>query len=217
MFTGIIEAVGRLKSIEKQGDFARVEVSVDLMDNDLETGDSVAVNGVCLTVTGRSGGTFWADLGAATLNVTTLGRLNSGDPVNFERALKLGARLGGHLVQGHVDGVGRIVEMKEVMGGIDVAIEAEAKLLKYIVWKGSVAVNGVSLTVSACEDNIFHVFLIPHTIEITAFKFAAKGHAVNLEVDMIGKYIEKLTRTEHDTENERPPIITEEFLKLHGF
>lgn len=220
MFTGIIEAVGQVKVLEKGGDSARLQVMVELPQNDLKVGDSVAVNGVCLTVTSRLPNGFWADVGRETLDVTTLGELKTGSYVNIERPMLLGGRLGGHLVQGHVDGIGKIVNIQQVTGGCNVTLEVCEKgawhLFRYLIKKGSIAINGCSLTINECDGAKFSVFLIPHTIEATTFKYAKAGDKVNLEVDIIGKYVEKLLRPDGALYQE-PSRVTEEFLKRHGF
>lgn len=216
MFTGIIEAVGRVKSIEKMDRSARIEVMAEIANNDLKLGDSVAINGVCLTLTSRLGNTFWADAGLETLKVTTLGNLKSGDSVNVERPMQMGGRLGGHLVQGHVDCVGKVLFINKIDSGVEVTVEFPKEFAKYIVKRGSVAINGVSLTAAEVEGNTFKVFLIPHTVEATTFKFAKAGDAVNLEVDIIGKYVEKMTHLDAGEYHQKTEI-TEEFLRQNGF
>lgn len=216
MFTGIIETVGRVKSIQRMEKSARVEVMAELANNDLKIGDSVAINGVCLTLTSRLGNTFWADAGFETLKVTTLGGLKSGDNVNIERPMQMGGRLGGHLVQGHIDCTGKVLYINNIEGGVEVTVEFPKEFAKYIVKRGSVAINGVSLTVAEIKGNSFKVFLIPHTVEATTFKFAKVGDAVNLEMDIIGKYVEKLTHV-NAGEYHQKTEITEEFLRQNGF
>lgn len=216
MFTGIVEAIGRVKGIEKRGQGATLEIHAELPNNDIKVGDSLAVNGVCLTVTSRLGNTVWADMGFETLKVTTLGSLNPGDHVNLERAMQMGGRIGGHIVQGHTDGTGEIIEINRLDNGLKVTLEAERELSKYIVKRGSIGINGVSLTVTDAFDGRFGVFLIPHTIESTTFKYIRVGDRVNLEVDIIGKYVEKLTHID-SREYHEPSRITEEFLKRNGF
>lgn len=223
MFTGIIEAIGRVKAVERTGRGARLAVAVELPNNDLKIGDSVAVNGVCLTVTSLSGNTFQADVGAESFEVTTLGRISEGANVNVERPMQLGGRLGGHLMQGHVDGIGKILNINKLGSGVEVELEVSSGLSRYIVNKGSIAIDGVSLTVSTLRVDSqplglirFKVFLIPHTVESTIFKYAKAGQTVNLEVDIIGKYVEKLVRPDSG-EGREPSRITEEFLREHGF
>ena len=216
MFTGIIEGVGVIKSLKRRGNVLQIEVGCDF---DLETtnvGDSVSVNGCCLTVTSRLGKSFWADASLETLSATTLGGLKVGTPVNLERALKVGSRLGGHIVQGHVDGVGRVTEIVDHPGMREIAIEVPHHLSRYVVEKGSVAVDGVSLTVNYCQGDRFQVTIIPHTALKSTFDVMKRGDRVNLEVDIIGKYVEKLGFLDSSRYREGSKI-TEEFLKKHGF
>lgn len=216
MFTGIIEGVGVIKSLKRRGNVLQIEVGCDF---DLETtnvGDSVSVNGCCLTVTSRLGKSFWADASLETLSATTLGGLKVGTPVNLERALKVGSRLGGHIVQGHVDGVGRVTEIVDRPGMREIAIEVPNHLSRYVVEKGSVAVDGVSLTVNHCQGDRFQVTIIPHTALKSTFDGMKRGDRVNLEVDIIGKYVEKLGFLDSSRYREGSKI-TEEFLKKHGF
>ncbi|PIR18017.1 MAG: riboflavin synthase [Deltaproteobacteria bacterium CG11_big_fil_rev_8_21_14_0_20_49_13] len=216
MFTGIIESIGRVKTVEKRSDHASLEVMAEIPGNDLKIGDSVAINGVCLTVTSRLGNTFLADIGLETLKVTTLGDLSAGDHVNVERPMQMGGRLGGHLVQGHVDGVGKISNINKFDKGVEVTLELSPKLSRYIIKRGSVAINGVSLTAADAGKDSFKIFLIPHTIEATTFKYIKAGDLVNLEVDIIGKYVEKLTHVDASEYYEHSNI-TGEFLRQNGF
>ncbi|MBI2092814.1 MAG: riboflavin synthase [Deltaproteobacteria bacterium] len=216
MFTGLIEAIGTVKAIDKEGEGRKLILTLELPNNDIKIGDSIAVNGVCLTVTSRLKETVWADIGRETLAVTTLKDLSIGDRVNIERPLSVGDRFGGHLVQGHVDCVGKIIKINKLQEGMEVFIEAPKELLKYVVKKGSVAVNGVSLTAADCTGSDFKVFLIPHTVETTTFKYVKTGDLLNLEVDIIGKYVEKLF-SGGAKETSEPSKITEEFLRGHGF
>lgn len=216
MFTGAIEGVGVVKSIKKKGDGVEVEFDADFDLEQTSVGDSISVNGCCLTVTSRLGSHFWTDVSKETLDVSTFGVLKPGAPVNLERALKLGSRLDGHIVQGHVDGVGQVVEIKEHSGSREFFIKIPRNLLRYVVEKGSVAIDGVSLTVNRVEKDHFTVMIIPHTQLKTTFEQMRKGTSVNLEVDIIGKYVEKLTFLDSD-EYKKSSKITEEFLKKHGF
>lgn len=209
MFTGIIEIVGRVKSLEKRGGSAIVAITANFPDKDLKIGDSVSINGVCLTVTSKFDSGFSADIGDETFKVTSLSKLSVGDSVNLERAMQMGGRLGGHLVQGHVDGIGKVLKLNKLTGGLEVTLEVSRELSKYLIKRGSVAIDGVSLTATDVTDDSFKVFLIPHTVSVTTFKDLKVGDIVNLEVDIIGKYVEKLTR--------QTSKITEEFLKDHGF
>ncbi|MGH9025772.1 MAG: riboflavin synthase [Acidimicrobiia bacterium] len=193
MFTGIIEEQGRVRSVVPAHDGARVEIEADKV-LDVEIGDSIAVNGCCLTVAERGSGWWAADAVSETLTRTSLGALQAGDPVNLERPVRLVDRLGGHLVQGHVDGVGRVRARRELPDdSAEVAIDAPAGVHDYLVEKGSVAVDGISLTVVAVDDEGFSVAVIPHTLAVTTLGTRQPGDAVNLEVDLIAKYVERLT------------------------
>lgn len=216
MFTGIIEGVGTVRTVKKKGDGLEIEVGCDFDLERTNVGDSISVNGVCLTVTSRLGKSFWADVSAETVGVSALGDLKAGDPVNLERALQVGSRLGGHIVQGHVDGTGKVIDIKEKSGSVQFFFEIPEQLTRYIVEKGSVAVDGVSLTVNHVENDRFSVTVIPHTKLKTTFLGLKVGERVNLEVDIIGKYVEKLTFLDSD-EYRKESKITEEFLKKHGF
>jgi riboflavin synthase len=191
MFTGIVEHLGRVAS----ADGPRLVVSAGPVAEDANLGDSVSVNGVCLTVAGRDGEDLAFDLAEETLTVTTLGRLRAGDPVNLERPVTLATRLGGHVVQGHVDGVGTVREVTDAGGGREVAIDLPDGLGRYLVPKGSVTVDGVSLTVAALDDGGFRVALIPHTLAVTTLGSRKAGDAVNLEVDVLAKYVERLMQS----------------------
>jgi riboflavin synthase len=191
MFTGLVEATGTVGRVEPDGDGARIEVSTPLAA-ELAEGDSVAVNGVCLTVTEADAGGFRADVMAETLRRSSLGPLRAGDPVNLELPLRAGAPLGGHVVQGHVDGTGTLVEVREEGFARVVRIDCEPELLRYVVEKGSIAVDGVSLTVASVDGAGFAVSLIPETLERTTFGSAQPGRLVNVEVDVLAKYVEKL-------------------------
>lgn len=216
MFTGIIEGVGSVRTVKKKDDGLEMEIGCDFDLERTNIGDSISVNGVCLTVTSRLGKSFWADVSGETVTVSTLGKLKAGDAVNLERALIVGSRLGGHIVQGHVDGIGQVVDIKEKKSSIQLTIEIPEQLNKYIVEKGSVAIDGVSLTVNRVEKNRFSVTVIPHTKLKTTFSTLRTGDSVNLEVDIIGKYVERLTFLDSD-EYRKDSKITEEFLKKHGF
>jgi riboflavin synthase len=196
MFTGIVEERGEVVAVGRHAGAATVTVRGPLVTADASHGDSIAVNGVCLTVTATAGATFTADVMAETLRRTALGALAPGSPVNLERPLRLGGRLGGHLVQGHVDAVATIVSRSPAEHWDVVRIAIPAGLARYIVEKGSVAVDGVSLTVSGVggdgEPPWFEVSLIPATLAGTTLGTAQPGGSVNLEVDVIGKYVERL-------------------------
>ncbi len=192
MFTGIIQGFGTVRGLAKKGPEGRLEVDSALDLSDIKTGDSIAVNGACLTVTTREGNRFSADVSAETLERTTLKGLRTGVRVNLEKALRLTDFLGGHLVLGHVDAVGRIVEKTDRGTSIVFGFEIPRELGRYVVEKGSVAVDGISLTVNRCENNRFYVNVIPHTAGQTTLGFRKVADAVNIETDILGKYIEKL-------------------------
>lgn len=216
MFTGIIEGVGTVRTVKKKGDGLELEIACDFDLERSNVGDSVSVNGCCLTITSRLGKSFWADVSDETYKVTTFGNIKAGDPVNLERSVQVGGRLGGHIVQGHVDGMGQVINIIEHSGSVELLIEVPKELIRYIVEKGSIAVDGVSLTANRCENSRFSVTIIPHTKLVTTFSKLKTGDRVNLEVDIIGKYVEKLTFLDSD-EYRKESKITEEFLKKHGF
>jgi riboflavin synthase len=191
MFTGLVETTGTVRAVESDGDGARLTVETPLA-GELRQGDSVSVNGVCLTAVDVEGGGFGADVMAETLRRSSLGPLVAGDRVNLELPLRPGDRLGGHVVQGHVDGTGTVESVTEDGFARVVRIACAPDLSRYLVEKGSVAVDGVSLTVVAADDAGFAVSLIPETIERTTLGAAAPGRVVNLEVDVLAKYVEKL-------------------------
>ena len=193
MFTGIIEAVGRIKLREARGGDLRLAIESGKLDlKEAARGDSIAVNGVCLTVVALSGDGFAADVSRETLSLTTLGDLGPGSPVNLEKALTLSTPLGGHLVSGHVDGLGRILERTDDARSVRFCIEAPAELTRYIARKGSICVDGTSLTVNAVQGHAFEVSIVPHTLGQTVMAGYAPGTRVNLEVDLIARYLERL-------------------------
>ncbi|MFY1599420.1 riboflavin synthase [Micromonospora sp. WMMD737] len=193
MFTGIVEELGEVVRITKTaGDSALVAVRGPLVTSDARHGDSIAVNGVCLTVVDVSDGTFTADVMGETLRRSALGALRAGDPVNLERAAALGSRLGGHLVQGHVDGVGEVIAREPAAQWETVRFRLPAALARYVVEKGSITVDGVSLTVSGVGPDWFAVGLIPTTLKLTTLGARGVGDPVNLEVDVLAKYVERL-------------------------
>lgn len=192
MFTGIIEEMGRVKALRREGIAARLTVSASTVLGGTAIGDSICVNGVCLTVVDLAKDGFSADVAAETLKVTNLGELKIGANVNLERALQLSARIGGHLVSGHVDAVGRIREKREEGNGWRIFIDAPDAVLRYVIRKGSIAIDGISLTVADVDKSGFSVAMIPHTAKLTTLGFKTGGDSVNLETDIIGKYVERL-------------------------
>jgi riboflavin synthase len=195
VFTGIVEELGEVVRLERNGDMALLTVRGPVVAADAARGDSIAINGVCLTVTDRVGGEFSADVIGETLKHSTLGSQAPGTAVNLERAVRADGRLGGHIMQGHVDGVGTVISRQPGADWEVVRISVPAELARYVVYKGSVAVDGVSLTVSGLSDEgdaWFEVSLIPETLQRTTLGFRQPGAAVNLEVDVIAKYVERL-------------------------
>jgi len=215
VFTGLIAELGCLRQITLGIDSARLNIGARHILADVTLGASIAVNGVCLTVVRFGKDYFEADVMAETLARTNLGRLNTGDKVNLEPALRMGERLGGHLVSGHIDGVGTITGQEKRGIAMVIEIEASNEVLQYLVPKGSVAIDGVSLTVVECKTNTFKVSLIPHTAEVTTFGHKNIGHRVNLETDMIAKYVERLLAPHR--ERPKGSKLTMDYLEQHGF
>lgn len=193
MFTGIVESVGHIAAIERRGTDARLGIAAPALElNRVKLGDSIAVSGVCLTVTELEANTFWVDVSAATLSCTTLGQYGVGDFVNLEQAVTPVTRLGGHFVSGHVDGVGVVQTWEPVGDSYRLCIELPMGLTKYVAPKGSICADGVSLTVNRVWDASFEVNIIPHTREVTTFKRLAPGRTVNIEIDLVARYVERL-------------------------
>ncbi len=192
MFTGIVEEMGSVKALRREGGAARLAVSASTVLGETALGDSICVNGVCLTVVEMGKMEFSADVAVETLKVTNLGDLKIGAKVNLERALRLSDRIGGHLVSGHVDAVGRIREKREEGNGWRLFIDVPDSVLRYVIKKGSIAIDGISLTVADLNQTGFSIAMIPHTAKLTTLGFKAAGDSVNLETDIIGKYVERL-------------------------
>lgn len=211
MFTGIIEEIGTVRRIEHGAKGARLTIQAKIVLEDTRIGDSIATNGVCLTVVSMTGDSFSADVMAESLRRSSLGTLQGGSPVNLERAMAANGRFGGHIVSGHIDGTGTIASQKREDNAVWVKIKTPAPLLRYIVEKGSIAIDGVSLTVAAVTDTDFSVSIIPHTGAQTILLGKKPGDPVNLECDVIGKYVEKLTAP-HKTGG-----ISTNFLAENGF
>ena len=214
MFTGIVEEIGEIVSVNKGADSAILVIKADKIFSDMHLGDSIAVNGICLTVTHFSKNTFHADVMHETLNRSSLKNLKIGSKVNLERAMSLSGRFGGHIVSGHVDTTGVIKTIQKDDNAIWFTIRPDSNVLRYIVEKGSITIDGISLTVAKVSAKDFAISAIPHTVKMTILKDKKPGDLVNLEVDIIGKYVEKLMSYEK-------PIIksnlTMEFLSENGF
>lgn len=200
MFTGIIEGLGNVAGIRPSGPGKRFTVEADFLLDGTGIGDSIAVNGACLTAVTIDGGRFEADVSPETLDKTVFGRIRIGDRVNLERALRLSDRLDGHLVSGHVDGVGTLRSRRVLGNAILITIAVPTSLGRYLIQKGSVAVDGVSLTINACGPDYFEVSIIPHTAMLTTIGFKKPGDSVNIETDLIGKYVERFLQGK-STEN----------------
>ena len=215
MFTGIVEEIGTVRQIKKGKHSAVLTISAgDVLDG-TKTGDSIAVNGICLTVTAVLPGAFMADVMHETLNRSALIGLSAGSPVNLERAMQANGRFGGHIVAGHVDGTGKIVKIERDDTAVWFTIQTKPELMRYIVEKGSVAIDGISLTVAKITESDFSVSAIPHTVKQTVLQEKRKGDLVNLETNIIGKYVEKLLSPA--LEEQKESKITKEFLTNCGF
>ena len=220
MFTGIIEEIGTVTSIAKGAKSSKLTIRGDVIFQDMHIGDSIAVNGVCLTVTSKSENTFTADVMAETIRRSSLGSLNVGSYVNLERAMAANGRFGGHIVSGHIDGTGVIESFVKEDNAVWVTVKTPAKLLKYIIEKGSIAIDGISLTVAYVDDSCFKVSLIPHTGANTTLLDKRVGDIVNLENDVVGKYVEKLIafdNKENLNGNQSSTGVTMDMLMSNGF
>lgn len=215
MFTGIVEEIGKIQSIKKGDKSSVITVQGDKIFGDIHIGDSIAVNGVCLTVATFSNNNFIADIMNETLSKSTLGSLKNGSDVNLERAMSANRRFGGHIVSGHIDGVGEITKIQKDDNAIWYTVKAEDNLMKYIVEKGSIAIDGISLTVARVDNIQFSVSIIPHTAQETILSHRQIGDNVNLENDIIGKYVEKLITFENKKKDYNN--ITREFLMMNGY
>lgn len=215
MFTGIIEEIGIIQSIKKNNKSSVLSIQGKKIFEDIHIGDSISVNGVCLTVTTFSNKTFTADVMNETLSRSSLGSLKNGSYVNLERAMSSSGRFGGHIVSGHIDGTGRIIKIKRDDNAIWYTIIVEDSLIRYIVEKGSVAIDGISLTIANVNESSFSVSIIPHTSQETILSHRLVGDIVNIENDVIGKYVEKLITFEKNKKDESN--ITMDFLINNGF
>ncbi len=209
MFTGIIEEFGVIRKMTRKGEDALLEIDTSMNLDDVKIGDSIAVSGACLTVTAKTDNSFAVDVSAETLSKTTLRTLKGGDRVNLEKALRANGFLGGHIVLGHVDCIGKICEKVAKSNSLMFGLEIDTAFSKYLVEKGSVTVDGISLTVNKCEKNRFYVNIIPYTAQATTLKFKKVADPVNIETDILGKYVEKLLR--------QGSGIDISFLAEHGF
>lgn len=215
MFTGIVQAVGTIARMAAQGDAVRMTVAAGALGfDDVALGDSIACAGACLTVVAFGGGSFEVDVSPETLSRTTLGRLGAGSPLNLEKALRLSDRLGGHLVSGHVDGVGEVLWRRDLGNSVQFRVRAPAGLARYIAPKGSICVEGVSLTVNAVSGAEFELLIIPHTLKATTLGDLKAGTPVNLEIDLLARYLERLLAAEG-----APPAtsLNREQLRRAGF
>jgi len=192
VFTGIIEELGRVRSVERRGDAVRIVIEARTVTEGSHEGDSISVNGVCLTALDVQAGSFAADGSRETLDRSTLGQLRAGSPVNLERAVTPSTRLGGHIVQGHVDARGKFLSATDHGGSWTVRVAYPPQIARYLVFKGSVAVEGISLTISGLTDQYFEIAVIPKTWEVTNFSHLRPGDEVNLEADVIAKYVERI-------------------------
>jgi len=208
MFTGIIEETGRVKTITNN----KITILADMVLNGTKSGDSIAVNGACLTVTDIGADYFSADISPETFSITNLGNLKTGFLVNLERAVEVGSRLGGHIVSGHIDGIGKEKYINKNSSFYNLGIELPEELSRYVVKKGSITVNGISLTVANISGNTIDIAVIPHTFENTNLKTLQKNENVNIETDILAKYVEKFLSTSDNNSG-----ISMEFLTEHGF
>ena len=215
MFTGLVEEIGMVQAATKAAKSAKITIKADKVLEGARLGDSISTNGVCLTVTEISSNSFSVDVMAETMRKSNLNLVSSGDKVNLERALRLGDRLGGHLVSGHIDGMGTITNYEKEENAVWVTIGADSELLRYIVQKGSIAIDGISLTVAYVDEAVFKVSIIPHTKEVTTLLRKKVGDIVNLECDVIGKYVEKLLQPKEQTSAKKSMDM--DFLRENGF
>lgn len=216
MFTGIVEEMGTVVKLWKTNSSAQIQIRAEKVTEGTKTGDSIAVNGVCLTVTDLQGNGFTADVMPETLQRSSLGKLKSGSSVNLERAMSAEGRFGGHIVSGHIDGTGKIINVHPQGNAIWYTIAAPKEIMRLIVEKGSVAIDGISLTVAKVSSESFSVSIIPHTLSETILREKKPGDIVNLENDMIGKYVQRLMEFK-EPEEKTGNTLTREFLLRAGF
>lgn len=216
MFTGIIEGFGTIKSLSGSGEGKKMSIESDFELDDTRIGDSIAVNGACLTAVKLSGRIFEVDISPETMEKSTFKSAKPGDRVNLERALKVSGRLDGHIVSGHIDGIGIVSSVEERSNAIIITVSAPANIMKYVIEKGSVAVDGTSLTINSCGENFFSLAVIPHTKNLSTIGSKKVGSRVNLEADVVGKYIEKLITGKRPS-SEKKAGLSIDFLKDNGF
>ena len=216
MFTGIVEELGAIISIDKTVAGTRMTILASTVMGDLKIGDSISVNGTCLTVVNKAEHNFSVEVSPETLSVTTLGQFTAGTPLNLERAMKLTERLGGHLVAGHVDGIGTVRTRQQDGNAILFTIEAQPEILRHCIVKGSVTVDGISLTINQVTERGFSVSIIPHTAKVTTLGLKQVGGQVNLESDLIGKYVERLLQERGQLVARPTPVIDKDYLQKRG-
>jgi riboflavin synthase len=216
MFTGIVEEMGVVKALERGPSGTRLTILASTILDDLAVGASVSIDGVCLTVVARNDQEFSVNVSPETLSVTTLGKLAAGGPVNLERAMRINERIGGHLVAGHVDGVGSIRDRRQEGNAIVLTIEAPKEVLPYCVSKGSITVDGISLTINEVSERSLTVAIIPHTAKVTTLGLKHPGDPVNLESDLIGKYVERLLQEREQLPPKSAPVIDRKYLQKRG-
>ena len=214
MFSGIVEVLGDVRSMASGDSGARISIEAGALVEGVKLGDSIAINGACMTVVAFGNSIFEADISPESLRMTNLGDLKAGEKVNLEKALVLGDRLGGHMVTGHIDGMGKIRDRKADGDSIWLTVEAPPDVMRYLVFKGSIAVDGISLTVATCDEDSFSIAIIPHTSEHTTLTAKRDGAVVNLEADLIGKYVEKLLLPHAQA---RAGGVSMDKLKEHGY
>ena len=217
MFTGIVEEIGHIVSVQRHAFSQIITISASDILGGTNIGDSIAVNGVCLTVTSIGSKQFSADVMHETINKSSLGNLRAGMAVNLERAMPANGRFGGHIVSGHIDGTGEILSLKKEDNSTWVTIRTTSDILRYIVLKGSITIDGISLTVSYVDKSVFKVSIIPHTAQKTTLLTKNNGDTVNLECDVISKYVEKVMELSKKEENKKNTLLTEDFLRENGF
>ncbi len=214
MFTGIIEELGTVRSIKRGVRSSVLEIAAEKILEDIHLGDSIAVNGVCLTASSLTDGGFRADVMPETMSRSSLSQLSAGSHVNLERAMAANGRFGGHIVSGHIDGTGKVSSVRRDDNAVWYDIDTDGSLMRYIVEKGSITIDGISLTVAKIRADGFSISAIPHTVSVTTLGEKTRGSIVNLETDIIGKYVEKLLQP---TRQEKQGEISMEFLASHGF